>query len=156
MLLISRFICGTILHLSLLGEVTRGMQNMKFVLNHPYLFQSWFSAWLVGFCQAMSVLCVELCNIEIILISADPVNLVYNFVVLGIIAEFDDLVYGSLRRESMKQLVDAAVTEKILIIRHTTSKKCKEHELSVVQTPDGELRLLKVQFSSLSRLNKCA
>lgn len=37
-LLFSRFICGTILHLSLLGEVTRGMQNMKFVLNHPYLF----------------------------------------------------------------------------------------------------------------------
>lgn len=132
MILISRFICGTILHLSLLGEVTRGMQNMKFALNHPYLFQHWFNAWLVGFCQAMAVLLVELCNIEIILISVDPVNLVYNFVVLGIIAEFDDLVYGALRRESMKQLVDSEVTDKILIIRHTTSKKCKDHEMSVM------------------------
>lgn len=120
------------------------MENMKFVLNHPYLFQSWASAWMAGFTQAVSVLSVELCNIEIILISVDPVNLVYNFVVLGIIAEFDDLVYCSLRKESMKQLVSAEVTEKLLITRHTTSKKCQPHELSLVQAPDGELRLLRV------------
>lgn len=111
---------------------------------------------MVGFTQTVSVLSVELCNIEIILISVDPVNLVYNFVVLGIIAEFDDLVYCSLRKESMKQLVSAEVTEKLLVTRHTTSKKCQPHELSLVQAPDGELRPLRVQFLSRSGGNRGA
>jgi len=44
-----RFICGSILHLSLLEEVTTGLNNMKFVLNHQYLFQNYIQAWLVGF-----------------------------------------------------------------------------------------------------------
>jgi hypothetical protein len=37
-ILFGRFICGTILHLSLVDEVTKGIQNMKFALNHGYLF----------------------------------------------------------------------------------------------------------------------
>lgn len=36
-----RFICGSILHLSLLEEVTTGLNNIKFVLNHDYLFQNY-------------------------------------------------------------------------------------------------------------------
>lgn len=38
MILFGRFICGTILHLSLIDEVTKGLQNFKFALNHSYLF----------------------------------------------------------------------------------------------------------------------
>ena len=37
-ILFARFICGTILHLSLIDEVCTGLDNMKFCLNHPYLF----------------------------------------------------------------------------------------------------------------------
>lgn len=44
-----RFICGTILHLSLIDEVMTGLNNMKFALNHRYMFKSWLSAWMVGF-----------------------------------------------------------------------------------------------------------
>lgn len=46
--LFCRFIAGTILHLSLLDEVTRGIHNLKFALNHPYLFQSYKLAATVG------------------------------------------------------------------------------------------------------------
>jgi len=79
-----------------------------------------------------------MCNIEIILTSDDPVNLVYNFVVLGIIAEFDDFVYSSLRNESMKLLIEPELTEKVLIVRHTTSKKCLDDELSTEIDEEGE------------------
>jgi hypothetical protein len=78
-------------------------------------------------------LAVEFCNIEIILTSENPLDIVYNFVVLGIIAEFDDFVYSSLRNESMKLLIEAEVTERFLVIMHTTSKKCKENEVSRVE-----------------------
>jgi hypothetical protein len=36
---------------------------------------------------------VEIVNIEIILTSLDPLDIVYNFVALAIIAEFDDFVF---------------------------------------------------------------
>jgi hypothetical protein len=35
-----RFICTTILHLYLMGELTAAMERMKFVLNHGYKFAS--------------------------------------------------------------------------------------------------------------------
>jgi hypothetical protein len=95
-----------------------------------------------------------MCNIEIILTSDDPVNLVYNFVVLGIIAEFDDFVYSSLRNESMKLLIEPELTEKVLIVRHTTSKKCLDDELSTEIDEEGDQRPLKIRFGSRSCLNK--
>lgn len=34
-----RFICATILHLSLIEEVNSSLMNMKYVLNHRYNFE---------------------------------------------------------------------------------------------------------------------
>ena len=80
--------------------------------------------------------------------STDPVDIVYNFIALAVIAEFDDFVYSALRNEPMKILIKSEVTENVLIIRHTTSKKCKEPELSdIFNDQEDELRKLKVQFS---------
>lgn len=62
-ILFARFICGTILHLSLIDEVSTGLENMKFCLNHPYMFQSWKQAWFVGFLQSVVVIMVETVNI---------------------------------------------------------------------------------------------
>lgn len=154
-ILFTRFICGTILHLSLIDEVCSGLDNMKFCLNHPYLFQSYRQAWLAGFLQTLIVVLVEFVNIEIILTSLNPVDIVYNFIALAIIAEFDDFVYSSLRNESMKKLIEKEITEKVLVIRHTTSKKCKDDELSTVMGEDGEFRPLKVTFKSRDGCNKC-
>lgn len=150
-----RFICGTILHLSLLDEVTTGMANMKFALNHSYLFQSYIMAWVVGFLQAVIVMAVEIVNIEIILTSENPVDIVYNFIALAVIAEFDDFVYAALRNEPMKILVKPEVTENVLIINHTTSKKCRDREVSSVEDFDDELRPLRVSFKDRSTCNKC-
>ncbi len=138
MILFGRFICGTILHLSLIDEVTKGLQNFKFALNHSYLFDSYIKACLVSFMQSLSVILVEIVNIEIILTSIYPTDIVYNFIALAVIAEFNDFVYQSLRSESMKKLIEPEVTEKILVIRHTTSKKCKEWELSTVMNEETE------------------
>lgn len=82
-------------------------------------------------------------------------DIVYNFIALAIIAEFDDFVYAALRNESMKKLIDKEVTDKVLVVRHTTSKKCQEHELSTVKDEDGEFRPLKVTYKSREPCNKC-
>jgi hypothetical protein len=103
----------------------------------------------------MVVILVEIVNITIILTSLNPVDIVYNFIALAIIAEFDDFVYASLRNESMKKLIEKEVTERVLVINHTSSKKCKDHELSSVRDEDGEFRPLKVTFASREGTNKC-
>jgi len=37
-MLFGRFICASILHLSLIDEVSSGLAFMKYALNHPYKF----------------------------------------------------------------------------------------------------------------------
>ena len=109
----------------------------------------------MGFMQSFIVLAVEIVNIEIILTSLDPVDLVYNFIALAIIAEFDEFVYAALRNEPMKLLTKNEITQKILIIRHTTSSRCGEHELALKLEQEQDLRLLRVTFQSRNFGNKC-
>ena len=153
-ILFARFICASILHLSLIDEVYAGLDMMKYCLNHEYRFASLGTAWFVGFLQASIVLAVEFVNIIIILTSFKPTNIVFNFIALAIIAEFDNYVYESLRNESMKKLLDNEVNDKILVIRHTTSKRCKDNELSTVADENGDLRPLKVVYKNRSCLSK--
>lgn len=101
------------------------------------------------------VILVEIVNIVIILTSLNPVDIVYNFIALAIIAEFDDFVYASLRNESMKKLIEKEVTERVLVIRHTSSKKCKDNELSTVKDENGDFRPLKVKYGDREGTNKC-
>jgi hypothetical protein len=65
---------------------------------------------------------------------------------LAIIAEFDNYVYDSLKNESFKELIEPEFSEKIFKIRHTTSKKAKENELSTVKDEEGVYRPLKITY----------
>ena len=112
----ARFICATILHLSLVDEVSTGIRNMKYAVNHPYKFESVFFAWLSGFLQCISCLFVELANIGVICAANDTINIVFNFIALAIIAEFDNYVFGSMKNESFKLLCEKDFTERVLII----------------------------------------
>jgi len=84
----------------------------------------------------------------------DPISIVFNFIALAIIAEFDNYVYSSMKNESMKELVEKKFVKKVLVIKHTTSKKCKEDEYSDSKDQDGNLRPLRVTFKSRTLLNK--
>ena len=156
LVLFARFICASILHLSLIDEVYAGLDMMKYCLNHEYRFASMSTAFIVGLLQASIVFSVEFVNIIIILTSFKPTNIVFNFIALAIIAEFDNFVYESLRNESMKKLLDNTVNDKILVIAHTTSKRCRDDELSTIPDENGDLRPLKVTYKSRRCCNKFA
>lgn len=70
------------------------------------------------------------------------------------IAEFDEYVFNSLRNESLKKLSYQSVEDLILIVKHTTSSQCKDHELSTVKDENGNKRPLKVKFESRTFANK--
>jgi hypothetical protein len=48
-IMFARFICATILHLSLIDEVSAGLEMMKYAVNHSYKFERYSIAWLAGF-----------------------------------------------------------------------------------------------------------
>ena len=92
-MLFGRFICASILHMSLIDEVSSGLAFMKFSVNHPYKFQNILIPWSVGFMQFASALGVESSNIGVLCCAEDPINLVFNFIALAIVAEFDNYVF---------------------------------------------------------------
>lgn len=137
-IMFARFICATILHLSCVDEVNAGLQMMKYSVNHSYKFHSFSFAWLSGFLQYIGCLNVEIANIGVICAANDTIDIVFNFIALAIIAEFDNYVFGSMKAESFKNLCDAEFCREVLRVSHTSSKKCKPQELSVVPYYEGE------------------
>ncbi len=153
-ILFARFICATILHLSLVDEVSAGLEMMKYALNHSYKFEHYEVAWMSGFLQTTSCLSVELANIGVICGANDTISIVFNFIALAIIAEFDNYVFGSMKNESFKALCEKKFCEKAFVICHTTSKKCADTELSDQKDDNGDFRPLKVTLASRSLPNK--
>jgi hypothetical protein len=60
-----------------------------------------------------------------------------------------------LKNESFKQLLEPSFTSKVLVIEHTTSKKCEETETSNSWSEEDSVFLFtKVQFIKRSLSNK--
>jgi hypothetical protein len=151
--MLARFICATILHLSLVDEVSAGLEMMKYASNHPYKFTHFEIAWFSGFLQTVSCLGVELANIGVICGASDTISIVFNFIALAIIAEFDNYVFSSMKNESFKVLTEKEFCERVFIVAHTTSKKCCSEELSTEKDEDGNFRPLKINIMSRGWLN---
>jgi hypothetical protein len=136
-IMVARFICATILHLSLVDEVNQGLTMMKYAVNHSYRFHQHQLAFLSGLLQTVACLGVELANIGVVQGANDTISIVFNFIALAIIAEFDNYVYDSLKNESFKQLTHKEFTEHALVVMHTTSKKCDPSEKSTQVDASG-------------------
>lgn len=152
LLMFARFICTIILHLALLDEVRRSINNIKYSINHPYMFHSWPIAYMVGYMQASATILVESISIIVICLQEAPMAIVFNFIALSVIADFDDYIYESFA-DCLKELISYE-GEPILVIRHTTSKRCNKDELSIVKDEHGRLRPLRVNFSDRDFLGK--
>ncbi len=102
---------------------------------------------MISFLHFTVTTATEICNICIIITSLYPVVIVLNFIAIAIIAEFDNYVYSSMRNEYCKKLIEKKISEKVLIVHHTTSKRCGDDELTDVKDENGEFRKLKIRFS---------
>lgn len=126
---------------------------MKFACNHSYKFHHFWLSFICGFLQATSCLTVEAANIGVLCGANDTIDIVFNFIALAIIAEFDNYVFGSMNGEGLRELISEEFTEKYIVVSHTTSKLCSETEKSDVQDEDGEYRPLRVTWRSRSCCN---
>lgn len=78
----ARWICATILHLSISDGVIGSLERMKYCLNHPYKFCVPHRAFILTFLEFTITITVEICNIFIILAQTNPINIVLNFIAI--------------------------------------------------------------------------
>ena len=73
--------------------------------------------------------------------------MISNFVAIEIVANFDEFVYSSMSEEPFKLLLEERFTTDAFRVSHTTSKKCREDEMSDVKMLNSEeYRPLKVRW----------
>lgn len=152
-IMFGRFVCTVILHLSLTDDVSLGLKMMKYAVNHPFKFNSCAMAWFCGFMQMTSTLGVELSNIGVILGANDTISIVFNFIAVAIIAEFDNYVFDSLTAEPLKCIVEKRFTVPAFPIIHTSSKKCNPEEVGRIKDPQGKRYRLKISMNERSWTN---
>ena len=77
----------------------------------------------MGFLQAFMTISVESVNMLVILQSETTEDIVFNFIAVAIISDFDDFVFSSLNNEPLKELVKDDTSEELMPIQFTSSKK---------------------------------
>lgn len=83
---------------------------MKYSINHRYKFKKYFWAFLCGYFKSISGISVELVSIFVICAASNIIDVAMNFIALAVIADFDDIVYSSLKSESFSLLLDSGFT----------------------------------------------
>ena len=73
---------------------------------------------------------------------------------LAIIADFDNFVFEAISHEPLKKLLGEETAQKLARIQHTTSRACKETELSLVKGENDSIRPLRVTWKSRGCCNK--
>lgn len=124
---------------------------MKYCINHTHRFESPGLAFSACLMQTVNALNVELICLSVISFQQGPLNIVYNFIALAIISNFDDFIFESFI-DILKELIESK--KPLLPILHTTSNNCLDFEKSEVRREDGTLYPLAVRFRDRSCGNK--
>lgn len=122
LIVVARFICGMVMHVSLQGDLMLGMRMMKYSVNHSWKFNSWHQAFLAGFLQTVTVIIVEIVNLIAILHQNEIVDLVMDFMALVIISHFGNYFYTAVNEKEYKDIITQRDFENFLIVQTTTSQ----------------------------------
>ena len=104
-LLTAKAICSTILHCSMNGRISQGCDMMKYALNHHMKFLNYSTAFELGLMRVLTSLAVETISLILIFTQSDVQDVVFNFIALAVIDDFDVFVYDALRSDVFKQLL---------------------------------------------------
>ena len=101
----TRFLCAVFMHITLSGELQQGFDLMKYALNHPWKFETWFMAFKTGFSQMFVVIILESVNMIFMLKDDAISDIVMNFTALLIISDFDDYLFVTIENTPIGKLV---------------------------------------------------
>ena len=96
----TRLICALLLHVQLIPEVRTAFGMMKFVTTNAKEFKCGVAnlgtPFLIAVVKFLAVLFCEILNLNLICASTTVVDIVKDFVAIGVIADIDDIITGML------------------------------------------------------------
>lgn len=78
---------------------------MKYAMNHPFKFDSWFRAYIIGFAQMFAIVLVGIVNLTVLLSNATVMDTIMNFLALVIISDFDDYFFETINGDPIATLI---------------------------------------------------
>ena len=107
---------------------------MKYAVNHPWKFRNVTLAFFSGFLQVSISYIIEISNAYIVLANGDSqFEIIANFVVMLVIAEFDNYFYTIREDDIVKRIVTDELYEDMFTWEVSTSvdarAKIKENEM---------------------------
>ena len=82
---------------------------MKYSINHPWKFESWWGAFNCGLLQFTILLLVEFVSMMVLLLQQSVLDVLMNFLALTIITEFDDYLFETLYNDPISHLIKDGV-----------------------------------------------
>jgi len=101
----ARFICGALFHFSFEQEIRIALRNMKYVAMHIDEFEHPVKAFFLALMQATSVLFVQVVNIWNLVNIEGIMDIVFDYIALGIVSEFDDAFLEIYRQGKLQPFI---------------------------------------------------
>ena len=83
---------------------------MKYATNHPWKFEQWFNAYMVGLTQLVVVVGISFVNLIIRLSDETLIQVAMNFVDLILISEFGEMYYTMISGDRLTKLIGGSLT----------------------------------------------
>lgn len=106
-IILIKFICAVLFHFKFETEIRNGLAMMKYAALHSDYFENPGSAFFMGFINMVVIIIVEIINLwNLSNITEGTYSLMFDFIALGIIAEFDDYFIEIYRYSNLSYLID--------------------------------------------------
>ena len=102
---ITRFICGIVLHIYLQPELVQAYANMKYALNHPWKFDWPTLAFFVGMIQALVVMAIETVNYILLMTRSTHLDIILGFLALVFISHFSNFFFQPYMGSDLKKVI---------------------------------------------------
>ena len=148
-------------HFKFETEIRHGLKMMKYVYLHPGYFDSPPRAFFLGFIQASMIFLVELVNLwNLSNITGGTSDLMFDFIALGIIAEFDDYFVEIYKSSNLEPLLEVKFTfENVLAPKRAEPSSNEQKMVKALRKIRDNLKDLKehfIEFDAANDLNKPA
>ena len=96
----ARFMASMFMHINVQKDVLWGIKKMKYSINHRDHFTNPYAAFLFGFFETVTCICVEF-NVMLILSSVEDItSIIMKYVTLSAIANIPRFYFGSLSSDN--------------------------------------------------------
>ena len=104
--LITKFVAAIILHVTMQPKVNEAIQRLIYIRRHPHKFQNILIPIIISYMKLIVEFSTELICLIITSTYNNSIEVVMNYIALGVISELDEVYYRTIRAPIKDQLED--------------------------------------------------